>query len=97
MVFGLISKLALGAYLCKVQSVCFVTFYSVAAILSNVPYMFPIFTTLVGKKSSLVRIRQFCKDRTLERLRMGAKRKDLFYYLVGSHTHFLVSSSHRMQ
>ena len=32
----------------------------------------------------LVRARQFGTKRTLERLRMGANRKDLFYYLVSS-------------
>ncbi|KAN0137404.1 Cytochrome P450 [Lactarius tabidus] len=52
---------------------------SIATILSNVPYSF----SLTGKKSSLVHNRQFCRDRTLKLLRVGAKRKDILYYLRG--------------
>jgi hypothetical protein len=85
----------IGCVPVQLQSVYLVTSYSIAAILSNVPYSFPLFTSLTGKKSSLVRVRQFCRDRALERLRVGAKRKDLFYYLVSSHTRFLASSSHK--
>jgi len=69
-----------------VQSVCHVTFYSVAGAVSNVPYIFPLFTAITGEKSPLVRLRAFCKERALERLRMGANRKDLFYYLASSRT-----------
>ena len=72
----------------QVLSVSSVTFYSIAGILSHIPYTFPFFTSLTGKRSPLVRIREFCRDQALERLRMGAKRKDLFYYLVSRRTDF---------
>jgi hypothetical protein len=78
----------------RVLSVTLVTFYSIAGILSHVPYMFPFFISLTGKRSPLVRIREFCSERALERLRMGANRKDLFYYLVSPRTDFSASSSH---
>ncbi|KAF8258325.1 cytochrome P450 [Lactarius quietus] len=66
----------------------------IAAILSHVPYMFPLFTSITGKRSPLVRLRAFCKERAVERLRIGAKRKDLFYYLVSLARIFSESSSH---
>ncbi|KAH9029477.1 high nitrogen upregulated cytochrome P450 monooxygenase 2 [Lactarius pseudohatsudake] len=55
----------------------------VAGTVSNVSYVFPFFTAIIGKKSPLLRLRALCKERALERLRMGANRKDLFYYLSG--------------
>jgi cytochrome P450 len=55
----------------------------ISGALSNVPYIFPIFTAIIGKRSALVRVRAFCRERALGRLRMGANRKDLFYYLSG--------------
>ncbi|KAF8265721.1 hypothetical protein EI94DRAFT_1702303 [Lactarius quietus] len=39
--------------------------------------------------------RKFCRERTLERLRMGANRKDLFYYLLSFHMEFLARWFHR--
>ncbi|KAH9167157.1 high nitrogen upregulated cytochrome P450 monooxygenase 2 [Lactarius sanguifluus] len=56
-----------------------------SAILSHVPYIFPILFTIMGERGGPVRFREFCKERVLERLRMGAKglRKDLFYFLSG--------------
>ncbi|KAI9445851.1 high nitrogen upregulated cytochrome P450 monooxygenase 2 [Lactarius psammicola] len=55
----------------------------ISGAVSNVPYIFPLFTAITGEKSPLARLRAFCKERALERLRMGANRKDLFYYLSG--------------
>ncbi|KAF8265718.1 cytochrome P450 [Lactarius quietus] len=55
----------------------------IAAVLSHVPYMFPVFTSITGKRGPLGRLRAMCRERVLERLRMGANRKDLFYYLSG--------------
>ncbi|KAI9445853.1 cytochrome P450 [Lactarius psammicola] len=54
-----------------------------SAVTSHIPYVGPLLAAIAGQKSSLVRFRVFCKERALERLRMGANRKDLFYYLSG--------------
>lgn len=56
---------------------------SISGALSHVPYVFPLLIAITGKRSPLVRFRAFCKKRALERLRIGANRKDLFYYLSG--------------
>ena len=79
------------------QSVYLVTVYSIAGVISHVPYILPLFTTITGKRSPLVRLAIFCRTRALERLRMGATRKDLFYYLVSSRIELSASLSHRMQ
>ncbi|KAN0137375.1 Cytochrome P450 [Lactarius tabidus] len=55
----------------------------VSAVISHVSWVIPLLLALMRKESALKRNRQFCTERTLERLRMGAKRKDLFYYLSG--------------
>ena len=96
MVFGPTSNSVLGAYP-RMQSVYLVTFYSIAGVISHVPYIPPLFTAITGKRSPLVSLGIFCRRRALERLRMGATRKDLFYYLVSSRTELLASSSHRTQ
>ena len=67
-----------------------------AAVISHVPYIFPLFNTIVGTKSPLIRHIASCRMRVLQRLRTGAKRKDLFYYLVSSRTEFSVLLSHRI-
>jgi cytochrome P450 len=54
-----------------------------SAVTSHIPYVVPPLIAIVRQKSSLVRSREFCRERVLERLRMGANRKDLFYYLSG--------------
>ncbi|KAI9466330.1 high nitrogen upregulated cytochrome P450 monooxygenase 2 [Lactarius psammicola] len=67
----------------QVPSLCHVTCPSISSTLSHVPYVIPLLITIIGEKSVLARFRAFCKERVLERLRMGADRKDLFYYLSG--------------
>ena|SRR6266702_8679957 len=87
MVFGLFSNPAFGKYPCQC-SLCVVTCPSLSAVTSHIPYVVPLLGAIAGQKSSLVRFRAFCRERALERLRMGANRKDLFYYLVRSRTEF---------
>ncbi|KAH9057217.1 high nitrogen upregulated cytochrome P450 monooxygenase 2 [Lactarius vividus] len=55
----------------------------ISGVTSHIPYVGPILTAVAGQRSSLVRLRAFCKERALARLRMGPNRKDLFYYLSG--------------
>ncbi|KAH9035424.1 high nitrogen upregulated cytochrome P450 monooxygenase 2 [Lactarius hengduanensis] len=55
----------------------------ISGVTSHIPYVGPILTTMAGQRSPLVRLRAFGKERVLERLRMGANRKDLFYHLSG--------------
>ncbi len=85
MVFGLSSNPAFGTYP-RQCGMCVVTCPSISGVISHVPYVGPLLTAIVGQRSSLVRLRAFCKERALERLRMGANKKDLFYYLVSSRT-----------
>ncbi|KAI9447482.1 high nitrogen upregulated cytochrome P450 monooxygenase 2 [Lactarius indigo] len=54
-----------------------------AGATAHIPYVEPILNAIVGKRSSIMRVREFCNERVLERLRMGANRKDLFYHLSG--------------
>ncbi len=54
-----------------------------------------LFSPLSRDRSPRFRFRAFCKERALERLPIGAYRKELFYYLVNSHTEFSTSSSYR--
>ncbi|KAN0137390.1 Cytochrome P450 [Lactarius tabidus] len=53
------------------------------AVISHVPYILPLFHAIMGMRSPLLRLIVFCRTRVSNRLRMGAKRKDLFYYLCG--------------
>jgi cytochrome P450 len=55
----------------------------VTAVISHVPYILPLFTAITRNRSPHIRLRTLCKIRVLERLWLGAKRKDLFYYLCG--------------
>ncbi|KAF8265715.1 high nitrogen upregulated cytochrome P450 monooxygenase 2 [Lactarius quietus] len=56
----------------------------ISSVIVHVPWIIPLLIAVIPrKKSSLMSAGQFCRERTLERLRMGANRKDLFYYLSG--------------
>ena len=86
MVFGLSSNPALGTYT-RERSLCvIVTCPSVIATMAQIPYVIPVFIAIAGQNSPSVRLEAFCKEKVLERLQMGANRKDLFYYLVSSRT-----------
>ena len=74
-------------------SLSVVTCLSVIAVTSHISWVVPLFTA-AARKSTFIRARDFYVERTLNRLRMGANRKDLFYYLVSSRVEFLASSSH---
>ncbi|KAF8270117.1 high nitrogen upregulated cytochrome P450 monooxygenase 2 [Lactarius quietus] len=54
-----------------------------SSIVCHVPWVKPLLFAIVRQKSSFRRAPEFCEERALERLRMGANRKDLFYYLSG--------------
>lgn len=56
--------------------------FSIRAIVSQVSYVLPLLIAFTGRKGSVQRIFQFGRERALERLKMGANRKDLFYHLV---------------
>jgi hypothetical protein len=88
MVFGNSSNPGCGTYPLEC-SLWIVTWPSLSAVTSHIPYVVPPLIAIVRQKSSLVRSREFCRERVLERLRMGANRKDLFYYLVSFRTDFL--------
>jgi hypothetical protein len=70
----------------SVACVLYVTVYSISGVVGHIPYVVPPLIAIMGKKSPLVPFRDFCRERVLERLRMGANRKDLFYHLVSSGT-----------
>jgi len=55
----------------------------ITAVTSHISWGVPIFLAVARKKSTFIRSRDFCKEWTLKRLRMGANRKDLFYHLSG--------------
>src|ERR1700677_2932058 len=76
---------------------CHVTVYSISGVVGHVPYVVPPLIAIMGKKSLLVRFRAFCRERVLERLRMGANRRDLFYHLVSSRTQDLGASLHLIE
>jgi hypothetical protein len=82
--FGLSSNPVYGTYPSEC-SLSVITCHSISAVVSHVPWVVPLLLAIVGNGATLVRARQFCRDRIFERLRMGSKRKDLFYYLVSSH------------
>ncbi|KAF8261202.1 high nitrogen upregulated cytochrome P450 monooxygenase 2 [Lactarius quietus] len=56
---------------------------AMAAVISHTPYILPLFNAITGQSNPLARLEMFCRRRVLERLRIGANRKDLFYYLSG--------------
>jgi hypothetical protein len=82
-VFGLSSYQVYGTYPLEC-SLYVITCPRVSAVVSHIPWITHPLLAIASKGSVLVRARQFCTERTLERLRMGANRKDLFYYLVSS-------------
>ncbi|KAN0137403.1 Cytochrome P450 [Lactarius tabidus] len=55
----------------------------ISGVVGHIPYVVLPLIAIMGKKSPLVPFRDFCRERVLERLRMGANRKDLFYHLSG--------------
>jgi len=55
----------------------------IICVSSHVPWIVPLFTSIARKKSAFVLARDYCRRRTLARLRIGANRKDLLYYLSG--------------
>ena len=96
MAFGLSSNPIFGMHLLEC-SLYVLTCLRVSAVISHIPWVIPFLIATLRQNSTLLRSQNFCRDRTLERLRMGAKRKDLFYYLVSSHVDLLSPSFHRMR
>ena len=94
MVFGPLWNPVYGTYPLEC-SLDVVTCPSISAVISHIPWVIPTLLA-VARRSTLPRAGQFCRNLTLERLRMGANRKDLFYYLVSSHIVMLAPSFHRM-
>ena len=94
MVFGPSSNPLLGTFPLE-YSLYVVTWAcpSIASSISHISYVVPPLVA-IARRSPLVRSREFGRERVFERLRMGANRKDLFYYLVRSRTEFSASSSH---
>jgi hypothetical protein len=69
---------------------CVLTCPSITAVTSHVSWVVPLFMAVATKKSTFIRSQGFCKEWTLKRLRMGANRRDLFYYLVSHRIIFSV-------
>ena len=67
------------------------TCFSVRAITAHVSYVVPLLA-FTGRKGSVQRISEFGRGRAIERLKMGANRKDLFYHLVRARGEFSASS-----
>lgn len=61
---------------------CLLHFFSIRAIISQVSYVLPLVIAFTGRNGAVQRIFAFGRERALERLKMGADRKDLFYHLV---------------
>ncbi|KAF8269044.1 high nitrogen upregulated cytochrome P450 monooxygenase 2 [Lactarius quietus] len=55
----------------------------IRAITAQVSYVLPLLIAFTGRKGAVQRIFAFGRERALERLKMGANRKDLFYHLSG--------------
>ncbi|KAI0265783.1 high nitrogen upregulated cytochrome P450 monooxygenase 2 [Gloeopeniophorella convolvens] len=55
----------------------------ILSVLSQVSYAIPIISFFAGRNGPIQRAHAFARDRVIERLKMGAKRKDLFYHLSG--------------
>ena len=55
---------------------------SIRAITAQVSYVLPLLIAFTGRNGAVQRIFAFGRERALERLKMGANRKDLFYHLV---------------
>ena len=57
---------------------------SIRAVTAQVPYVLPFLMACTGRNGAGQRIFTFGRERALERLKMGANKKDLFYHLVRS-------------
>ncbi|KAI0306837.1 high nitrogen upregulated cytochrome P450 monooxygenase 2 [Multifurca ochricompacta] len=55
----------------------------VIAVLGHVSYLLPAYLSMMRGGDTIQRSRGLCREKALDRLRMDAKRKDLFYYLSG--------------
>ncbi|KAI0265036.1 high nitrogen upregulated cytochrome P450 monooxygenase 2 [Gloeopeniophorella convolvens] len=55
----------------------------ISSSLAHIPYILPVLNAIFGDKGSIQRARNFGKERVVERLTVGAQRKDLFYHLSG--------------
>ena len=91
MVFGLSSNPAFGMYLFNYSPYVLICLRA-SAVTSQISWVIPFLIATARKNTTNTRFRKSCRDRTLERLRMGAMRKDLFYYLVSSHVELLAPS-----
>ena len=63
---------------------------SITAVTSHISWVVPLFMAVARKGSTFIRSRDFCKERTFKRLRVGANRMDLFYHLV---SHRIISGA----
>jgi hypothetical protein len=61
---------------------CLILSIRISAMTAHIPYIGPILDTLTGQSGTVPRVRSFGRERVLQRLKSGASRKDLFYYLV---------------
>ncbi|KAI0265867.1 high nitrogen upregulated cytochrome P450 monooxygenase 2 [Gloeopeniophorella convolvens] len=55
----------------------------VSSTLAHVSYILPLVNAILGDNGTIRRARNFCSEHALGRLKIGAKRKDLFYHLSG--------------
>jgi hypothetical protein len=62
------------------------SFLSISSVVSHVPYLMEYFIAVMGRGGSVQRAITFGTESVLGRLKVGANRKDLFYYLVRQHT-----------
>jgi hypothetical protein len=65
--------------------VCFMCIsfpFSTGTVIAHIPYMLPLVAAIAGRGRGPLVLREFGRKRALERLQMGANRKDLFYHLV---------------
>ena len=80
----------------RVKSVCDNTpIPRILAVVSHIPWVIFPLIAFSKKESAMFRSREFCRERTLQRLQMGADRKDLFYYLVSVFIELFTSLLHK--
>ena len=98
-VWTLIESAVMYVLTCQCTSLRSVTFPSTTASTSHIPWIVPIVTSIarMRRNSNFKRAQDFFVERTLQRLQMGANRKDLFYYLVSFLIEYLTPSSHSMR
>ena len=81
--FGPLLSLVFGVYLHWVHHhASDIPFHSFTAVTAQIPYIVPILNILIGRKWTVMPVREFGKERALKRLEAGASKKDLFYHLV---------------